>query len=445
MNTRIQVEHPVTELITGIDLVKAQLLIAAGERLPYTQSDVQIRGHAIECRINAEDPKTFMPSPGPIRLWHAPGRPRHPRRQPRLLRLQRAAQLRLAHRQGHRARRNRETAIARMKNALAEMVIEGIKTNVALHQEIFNHAAFQKGGPTSTTWSGGSDCGEALRRIAARPRRAAHNRLRSCTVAISATLDLDPEAAESVCFARGRGRGDLRRRARRPGARTPARRDAAVAGDAAAAPVSRAGRARRARRANRAARSACRPSASQPRVLADRAWEREWLKDFHAMRFGERLWVCPAARARERSRRGGRDASTRGWPSAPAPTRPPRCASVARCARASLRARRARHRLRLRLGGAGAGRRQARRGRGPLLRHRPQALIATRDNALENGVAGVVRIHGRAAELPTGSRRPHGEHPFRASVRARPGVRGPGALAGGEAVLAGSCGTRRAT
>ena len=75
MNTRIQVEHPVTELITGIDLVKAQLLIAAGEQLPYAQSDVQIRGHAIECRINAEDPKTFMPSPGPIRLWHAPGGP----------------------------------------------------------------------------------------------------------------------------------------------------------------------------------------------------------------------------------------------------------------------------------------------------------------------------------------------------------------------------------
>ena len=75
MNTRVQVEHPVTELVTGIDIVKAQLLIAAGEPLGYSQSDIQIRGHAIECRINAEDAKTFVPSPGPIRLWHSPGGP----------------------------------------------------------------------------------------------------------------------------------------------------------------------------------------------------------------------------------------------------------------------------------------------------------------------------------------------------------------------------------
>ncbi len=75
MNTRIQVEHPVTELITGIDLVKTQLRIAAGEKLPFTQSDIEFRGHAIECRINAEDPRTFMPSPGPRQAVHAPGGP----------------------------------------------------------------------------------------------------------------------------------------------------------------------------------------------------------------------------------------------------------------------------------------------------------------------------------------------------------------------------------
>jgi acetyl-CoA carboxylase biotin carboxylase subunit len=146
MNTRIQVEHPVTEAISGIDLVKAQLLIASGEKLPYAQSDVQLRGHAIECRINAEDAKTFMPSPGPVRLWHAPGGPgvrvdSHiysgysvPPNYDSLIGKV------IAHGE------TRDAAIARMKNALAEMVIEGIKTNVALHQEIFNHAAFRNGG-----------------------------------------------------------------------------------------------------------------------------------------------------------------------------------------------------------------------------------------------------------------------------------------------------------
>ncbi|MBK7251019.1 MAG: acetyl-CoA carboxylase biotin carboxylase subunit [Gammaproteobacteria bacterium] len=146
MNTRIQVEHPVTELITGIDLVKAQLLIASGERLAYSQRDVQIRGHAIECRINAEDARTFMPSPGPVKLWHAPGGPgirvdshvysgyNVPPYYDSLI-----AKI-IAHGD------TREAAIARMKNALAEMVIEGIRTNAALHQEIFNHAAFRNGG-----------------------------------------------------------------------------------------------------------------------------------------------------------------------------------------------------------------------------------------------------------------------------------------------------------
>ncbi len=146
MNTRIQVEHPVTELITGIDLVKAQLMIAAGERLPWTQSDIVLRGHALECRINAEDPKTFMPSPGPVRLWHAPGGPgvrvdSHlysgysvpPNYDSLIAKLISYGE-------------SRDTAIARMRNALAEMVVEGIKTNAGLHQEILAHAAFQQGG-----------------------------------------------------------------------------------------------------------------------------------------------------------------------------------------------------------------------------------------------------------------------------------------------------------
>jgi acetyl-CoA carboxylase biotin carboxylase subunit len=146
MNTRIQVEHPVTELITGIDLVKAQLRLAAGERLPWTQDEVQIRGHAIECRINAEDPKNFTPSPGPVKLWHAPGGPgirvdshlytgyNVPPYYDSLV-----AKI-IAHGE------DRDTAIARMRNALSEIVVEGIKTNTPLHQEIFQHAAFRAGG-----------------------------------------------------------------------------------------------------------------------------------------------------------------------------------------------------------------------------------------------------------------------------------------------------------
>ena len=146
MNTRLQVEHPVTEMITGIDIVKAQLRIASGEELSFTQDDIQWRGHAIECRINAEDPKTFMPSPGLIPLWHAPGGPgirvdSHvysgykvpPYYDSMIGKI-------IAHGE------DRPTAIARMKNALTEIVIEGIKTNVPLHQEIFQHSAFQAGG-----------------------------------------------------------------------------------------------------------------------------------------------------------------------------------------------------------------------------------------------------------------------------------------------------------
>jgi len=146
MNTRLQVEHPVTELITGVDLVREQLSIAAGEKLSFTQDDIKIQGHAIECRINAEDSKTFMPSPGLINLFHAPGGPgvrmdTHiysgykvpPYYDSMIGKL-------ITHGQ------NRDVAIARMKNALTEIVIEGIKTNVPLHQEIFQHAAFQQGG-----------------------------------------------------------------------------------------------------------------------------------------------------------------------------------------------------------------------------------------------------------------------------------------------------------
>jgi len=146
MNTRLQVEHPVTEMVTGIDIVREQLRIAAGERLTMTQNDVSLLGHAIECRVNAEDPKTFMPSPGLVTLWHAPGGP--------------GIRIESHLYSGYRVPpyydsmigkiiahgSDRKIAIARMRNALSEVVIEGIKTNIPLHQEIFQHSAFQAGG-----------------------------------------------------------------------------------------------------------------------------------------------------------------------------------------------------------------------------------------------------------------------------------------------------------
>ena len=146
MNTRIQVEHPVTEMITGVDLVKEQICIAAGQPLSMKQEDIHITGNAIECRINAEDPKNFMPSPGKITRLHVPGGfgvrweshiyagytvpPHYDSMIGKLITYG----------------ETRAIAIARMKNALAELVIDGIKTNIPLHIEIMNDENFQKGG-----------------------------------------------------------------------------------------------------------------------------------------------------------------------------------------------------------------------------------------------------------------------------------------------------------
>ena len=145
MNTRLQVEHPVTEMITGVDIVKEQLHIAAGEKLKLSQQDIKIQGHAIECRMNAEDPKSFMPSPGDIKLWHMPGGP--------------GIRIDSHIYSGYKVPpyydsmigkiishgNNRDSAITRMSNALKEIVIEGIKTNIPLHQEILQHSAFKNG------------------------------------------------------------------------------------------------------------------------------------------------------------------------------------------------------------------------------------------------------------------------------------------------------------
>jgi acetyl-CoA carboxylase biotin carboxylase subunit len=146
MNTRVQVEHPVTEMITGFDIVKEQLRIAAGLPLSITQEQVRFTGHAIECRLNAEDPKTFMPSPGLIEQFHMPGGPgircethiyngyRVPPYYDSMI-----GKL-IAHGD------DRDSAIARMKTALSEMVIDGIKTNIPLQQSIMADSAFAQGG-----------------------------------------------------------------------------------------------------------------------------------------------------------------------------------------------------------------------------------------------------------------------------------------------------------
>jgi acetyl-CoA carboxylase biotin carboxylase subunit len=147
MNTRIQVEHPVTELVTGVDLVRTQILIAAGKKLPFTQADIVLRGHAIECRINAEDPsQNFMPSPGKLTRVHTPGGigvrwdshiytgyavpPNYDSMIGKLI----------VHGD------TRDSALARMDGALSEMVIDGIKTNIGLQRDIIRDAGFREGG-----------------------------------------------------------------------------------------------------------------------------------------------------------------------------------------------------------------------------------------------------------------------------------------------------------
>jgi acetyl-CoA carboxylase, biotin carboxylase subunit len=146
MNTRIQVEHPVTEMVTGIDLVREQLLIAAGRPLSIRQEDIVMRGHAIECRINAEDPDSFLPCPGLIQHFHAPGGP--------------GVRVDSHIYEGYRVPSNydsmigklivhgadRTQAIARMRVALSEMVVDGIRTNIPLQQRIMADVGFQKGG-----------------------------------------------------------------------------------------------------------------------------------------------------------------------------------------------------------------------------------------------------------------------------------------------------------
>jgi acetyl-CoA carboxylase biotin carboxylase subunit len=144
-NTRLQVEHPVTEMVTGIDIVKEQIRIAAGHRLSFRQSDITFTGHSIECRVNAEDPETFAPSPGVIHAWSVPGGPG--------VRVDTFAHAECTVSPYYDSMiakvivhgRDRAEAIARMKRVLEMTVIEGIKTSVPLHLKILAEADFQAG------------------------------------------------------------------------------------------------------------------------------------------------------------------------------------------------------------------------------------------------------------------------------------------------------------
>jgi acetyl-CoA carboxylase biotin carboxylase subunit len=145
MNTRVQVEHTITEMITGVDIVQEQILIAGGDPLSYKQKDIKIHGHSIECRINAEDPKTFMPSPGKITQYHAPGglgvrvdsHIYNGYTVPSYYDSMIGKLITFAD--------SRSKAIMKMQNALNEMVIDGIKTNIPLHRVIMEDATFKKG------------------------------------------------------------------------------------------------------------------------------------------------------------------------------------------------------------------------------------------------------------------------------------------------------------
>jgi acetyl-CoA carboxylase biotin carboxylase subunit len=146
MNTRVQVEHPVTEMITGIDIVQAQIRVASGQKLPFRQRDIQFRGHAVECRINAEHPYKFSPSPGRITQFHVPGGPG--------IRVDSHVYANYFVPPNYDSlvgkviawADTREQAIAKMRIALSEMIVEGIETNLPLHQELMLDSAFLRGG-----------------------------------------------------------------------------------------------------------------------------------------------------------------------------------------------------------------------------------------------------------------------------------------------------------
>ena len=381
MNTRVQVEHPVTELVTGIDIVKMQLRIAAGEPLPFKQEDIVLRGWSMECRINAEDPKTFAPSPGPVRLWHAPGGP------------------------GVRVDSHLYSGYSVppfYDSLIAKLISYGENRDTAIAQDAQRPLRNGRGRHQDQCTASPGD----LRALRIPPGRARHPLSRAptrlevgaprgrCLSISSSSRFRAPRSIAPRTPATGSGPSRCRSptpvtspcsnrsRARRPlwqSLRLRAIFSVSIDPKIAAATLE--------------AVLCLPPGAIGIEYVEDRAWEREWLKDFRPMRFGKRLWVVAGGPAAGSAGAKSSSSSIRASLSEPALTRPRRSASNGSMAASSggervldygcgsgilaLAA--------LKLGAAEA----------TAFDIDPQALLATRENALKNGLAALRRDTGK--------------------------------------------------
>ena len=304
MNTRVQVEHPVTEMITGIDIVQEQIRVAAGLKLRYRQRDIVKRGHAIECRINAENPVTFVPSPGRITQYHTPGGPgirydSHaynnyyvpPHYDSLIGKL-------IAHGD------TREQAIARMRIALSEMVIEGIHTNIPLHQELMNDAAFVRGGMSIHYLEEKMAALKSIQPEALRPRdHGLAPRERGGRGRAGRRAGRGPRGGRRrLDRARRRRRGHRRRERDLRRARRRRRRLAALPPRGAPARPTRMPAPPSRRPFGNAGCAPLEPPAFD--VLEDTDWVRETQRQFAPIRAGERLWIVPTWHEAPDARRG---------------------------------------------------------------------------------------------------------------------------------------------
>src|SRR5690606_39197127 len=292
MNTRIQVEHPVSEMVTGVDLIKEQIRVCAGEKLSIKQSDIVIRGHSFECRINAEDPKTFMPCPGLVKNYHAPGGfgvrvdshlysgytvpPNYDSMIAKIITYG----------------ETREIALNRMRNALDETIVDGIRTNIPLQQMLVRDTEFAKDGVninylekklgryrpapvTSVTGLFLFDPPMPWLRLKIKANRPQTEKIEDALLASGAVSVTLQDAADQPIFEPALGEAPLWDEVRITGLYT--------------ADVDTAEASRRAQQV-----FGDELPEHKWELLEDKDWEREWRKNYHAIRCGERLWICPS-------------------------------------------------------------------------------------------------------------------------------------------------------